>query len=70
MNIKTEQFFSIMQDDTKIVVQYTPGEGWEVYYKRQGFPLLFAFGLPAVHSIGEVFDIGIKNIPQYEDLFE
>ena len=45
------------------------GYGWEVYYTREGFPYLFAFGLPLVHHLADVFIIADDNIPQFEDMF-
>lgn len=67
----TEKPFYLMEcDGTTIAITYWEGEGWEVYYKRPMFPLMFAFGLPAVHTAAEVFDIAAANIHQYEDMFE
>ena len=52
----------MLSDDT--------GYGWEVYYTREGYPYMFAFGLPLVHHLAEVFIIADDNIHAYEDLFE
>ena len=55
---------------TDVYVFYAIHEGWEVYYKRPGFPMMFAFGLPFVHAVSDVFVIADSNINQYEEMFK
>lgn len=58
-------FYSRKLGDNTIMVHRAEGEGWDVYYKRPEFPFVFAFGLPLVHKIDEVFDIAESNIDNY-----
>ena len=62
-------FYTTKCDGTTIMVCFVEDEGWEIYYKRPMYPFMFAFGLPEVHTITEVFDIAKANIVHYEDLF-
>lgn len=42
---------------------------WEVYYKINGYPWTFAFGLPAKrHRPCEMFDIAESNFDIYADM--
>lgn len=55
--------------ETTVMVYYQEGEGWEIYYKREMFPFMFAFGLPAVYELDVVFSIADSNIALYQDMF-
>ena len=68
MYYDTENVFTQQHDDTKIMVVYD--KGFEVYYKRDGFPYMFAFGLPGVHTLVEVFAVAYANMNKYADLFD
>ena len=63
-------YYTKMCNDTVIMACFIEDEGWEIYYKRQDFPFMFAFGLPMVHKVDEVFDIAEGNIENYEDMFK
>lgn len=59
--------------DTTIMVHYSvDDETWDVYYKRPGYPFLYAFGLAywRADCTDDMFEIAEANIPQYEHLFE
>jgi len=46
------------------------GDGWEVYYRKEGHPYHFAFGLPASETYKNVFPLAIANMDNYKDLFD
>ena len=55
--------------ETTVMIYYQEGEGWEIYYKREMFPFLFAFCLSAVYDLNTVFSIADDNIMFYQDMF-
>ena len=54
--------------ETTIVVARSD-DCWDVYYTKPMFPFVFAFGLPLVHSLDEVFLVAEGNIENYTNLF-
>jgi len=45
-------------------------DSWEVYYKKPGYPFIFAFGVPSDHLPDDVFEMAIANMDDYSDLFD
>ena len=68
-NVFAWSFYTKVCDETTIMACRTD-DCWEVYYKRTDFPFMFAFGLPTVHTIEEVFSIAEGNIDNYDDMFQ
>lgn len=67
---RCERYRSIMSRDgiTEIMVYYdSVDNSQEVYYKRSGYPYMFAFGLSPVVHLSDVFEIAEKNIRNYEE---
>ena len=52
------------------MIHFVPGEGWDVYYKKPGYPFVYAFGLPAVHTSAQAFDVAQLNADRFLDLFD
>ena len=67
-----EMFFSTEQvGDTTIMIMLDVNEGWEVYYRKPGYPFLFAFGFAQTYqSAADVMRLAINGINDYQDLFE
>lgn len=44
---------------------------WEVYYQKDGFPMVYAFGLSASENVlSEVIEIAWNNINKYKRWFK
>ena len=53
---------------TTIMVHYdSSSNSNDVYYKRQYYPFMFAFGLSATVCLDDVFVIADDNIKDYEE---
>ena len=69
----TEYVATTTHDDVTIMAYFTKGckhDCWEVYYRKPDFPFMFAFGLPDGYLSEEVMDIAVKNIWQYQWMFD
>lgn len=44
------------------------GDSWDIYYQKDGFPMMFAFGLPISEDLEIVFEIGKINLPNYAEV--
>lgn len=45
------------------------GNDWEIYYKKTGYPFMYAFGLPAKQHTSDVFNLAEENLDNYMDMF-
>ena len=43
---------------------------WETYYRKEGYPYKFAFGLPKSEEKDTVLSVALANIEEYADFFE
>ena len=71
MKIYNSQYFD-HADGLDIMIMYDPSEDCrEIYYRMPGYPYIFAFGLPNVHTMFEVIQIAKCNADRYaEALFK
>ena len=63
---KCETHYFIRKKPYTIHVLYG-GDAWDVYYQKDGFPMMFAFGLPIAEELEVVFEIGKNNLHDYEE---
>lgn len=64
---KCETHYFIRKKPYTIHVLYG-GDAWDVYYQKDGFPMMFAFELPIAEELETVFEIGKSNLPDYEEV--
>ena len=71
MTYKADFSFTRVNGDTKILAYHDEdAQCWEVYYKRQDFPFMFAFGLPGFEPSDNVYHIAVCNIENFNNLFK
>ena len=56
-------------DGLQIMIMDEPsGDGWEVYYRAPGYPFIFAFGLPKVHTFFDAIQVAKCNAERYAEV--
>lgn len=43
---------------------------YEIYYRRAGYPMRYAFGIPSFEPMSRVIEIAEANADDYEDLWD
>lgn len=68
MKIYNSPYFDISEGVQIMIMSDPSDDGYEVYYRMAGYPFIFAFGLPKVHTFFEVIQIAKCNVDNYVEV--
>ena len=67
----------VCKDGERYIHIIPDGGIFNVYYQKEGYPMMFAFGLPnyqpaedKVYDVKDVLEIAWNNFDDYEDMFD